>query len=53
MRDFLQVVFKLDKYKTEEAEQADSEQQKLRLGGEKYFATCVGIGYKNLSKVVL
>lgn len=41
MQDFLKVTFKLDPLKSES-----------RVGSDKVTATCVGIGFSNLSKVV-
>lgn len=42
MRDFLKVTFKLDPHKEDNS----------RTGSGKVMATCVGIGFSNLSKVV-
>ena len=45
IRDFFQVMFKVDQQKDEEEE--------LKLGGEKLILTCVGVGYSNVSKAIL
>ena len=47
LKDFFQVVFKMDVDKTAE-DDAD-----LRLGAEKILLTCAGAGFRNLSKVTL
>lgn len=46
IKDFFQVIFKVDEQKNEEEEE-------LKLGGEKLILTCVGIGYSNVSKAIL
>ena len=49
IRDFFQVMFKIDVVK-EETEEGEEE---LRLGGDKIVLTCVGAGFRNLNKVIL
>ena len=44
LKDFFEVVFKLEKYSEAEAE------EELNLGADKVLLTCVGVGYTNLSK---
>ncbi|XP_074604648.1 RNA terminal phosphate cyclase 1 [Brevipalpus obovatus] len=48
MKQILQITFKL-----EVESDLDDQEQKLRKGSEKIIATCVGIGYSNLSKIIL
>ena len=48
MRDFFQVMFKLD---VEHLEHDDS-QTEQRRGADKVILTCVGVGFRNLSKVI-
>lgn len=48
IKDFFQVIFKVDEQKKE-----DEEEEELKLGGEKLILTCVGIGYSNVSKAIL
>ena len=47
----MQVMFKMDVDKTKR--DGDEGEETLRLGGEKILLTCVGAGFKNLSKVTL
>ncbi|XP_015782470.1 RNA 3'-terminal phosphate cyclase-like protein [Tetranychus urticae] len=50
MRQILQIAFKLEvKDKSEE----DERDEDLRKGSEKIMATCVGIGFSNLSKTII
>ena len=50
----MQVMFKMDVDKTKrESGDGDEGEETLRLGGEKILLTCVGAGFKNLSKVTL
>ena len=44
LKDFFEVVFKLEKFS--EAEEGEE----LNLGADKVLLTCVGVGYTNLSK---
>ena len=44
IRDFFQVMFKVDPQTVSE------EEEDMKLGGEKLLLTCVGVGYSNLSK---
>ena len=44
------MMFKMDVDTTQRDEEDD---EPLRLGGEKILLTCVGAGFKNLSKVTL
>ncbi|KAK3594583.1 hypothetical protein CHS0354_006272 [Potamilus streckersoni] len=44
IKDFLQVIFKVDVQTREEED--------LRLGGDKLLLTCVGVGYSNVSKPI-
>ena len=46
VREFFQVMFKLEPHKREDAEE-------LKLGDDKILLTCVGVGYSNLNKVLL
>lgn len=36
-----------------EPQQAQDEDEELRLGGEKLILTCVGVGYSNVSKKIM
>ena len=45
MKVFLQVTFLIEPVKEEE-----EDEEERRTGGEKLTLTCLGIGYKNLSK---
>ncbi len=47
IRDFFHVMFKID------IEKKDEEEENLRTGGDKILLTCVGVGYRNLGKVIL
>ncbi len=47
MKVFLQVTFLIEPVKEDEDE---DEEEERRTGGEKLTLTCLGIGYKNLSK---
>ena len=49
VRDFMEIVFKLETYRGEEEQEAEGG-QKLRLGADKVLLTCVGLGYTNMSK---
>jgi len=49
MKTFLQVTFMIEPVK-EEVDDDDDEEEKRRAGGDKLTLTCLGIGYKNLSK---
>jgi len=44
IRDFLDIMFKLETYKKEE------EEESLKTGTDKVVFTCVGVGFSNLSK---
>ena len=44
MKTFLQVTFMIERVNE------DAEEEERRTGGEKLTLTCLGIGYKNLSK---
>ena len=46
MKTFLQVTFMIEPVKEEE----DEDEEERRAGGDKLTLTCLGIGYKNLSK---
>jgi len=46
IRDFFQVVFKIDEVNE------DEENIDLKTGGNKYILTSVGVGYRNMSKVL-
>lgn len=43
IRDFFQIMFKIDVQKTLEDE---------RKGGDKVLMTCVGVGYSNLNRIL-
>lgn len=43
IRDFLQIMFKIEQQKEDEEE---------HKGGEKVLMTCVGVGYTNISKTL-
>lgn len=47
IRDFFQVMFKVDEKKKED------EEEDLQLGGEKLLLTCVGVGYSNITKAIM
>ena len=49
LRDFFQVMFKLDIIPAAE----EGEDEGLRMGGDKVALTCVGAGFRNLSKPIL
>jgi RNA 3'-terminal phosphate cyclase-like protein len=56
IRDFFGLVFKIDvqQMQTETAgDDTADEDHELKLGGDKVILTCTGVGYRNLSKVVL
>ncbi|XP_074642675.1 RNA 3'-terminal phosphate cyclase-like protein [Tubulanus polymorphus] len=46
MKDFFEVMFKIEPKQS-------AEEEDLNLGGEKLLLTCVGIGYQNLSKAIM
>ena len=46
IRDFFQVMFKLEPHKRPDADE-------LQLGDDKILLTCVGVGFSNLNKVLL
>jgi len=48
MKDFMQIMFKLETYKSEEEQEGDA--GGLRIGADKVLLTCVGLGFTNLSK---
>ncbi|KAK2179271.1 hypothetical protein NP493_500g00016 [Ridgeia piscesae] len=50
LRDFLQVMFKLDVL---QATEEGGGEEGSRLGGDKVELTCVGAGFRNLSKPIL
>jgi RNA 3'-terminal phosphate cyclase-like protein len=45
LRDFFEVVFKLEKFGG-----PDEEYDNLNMGADKVLLTCVGVGFTNLSK---
>ena len=45
IKDFIQVMFKMD------VQKKSVEEEDLKTGGDKIVLTCVGAGYRNLSKV--
>jgi len=49
MKDFMQIMFKLETYESEE-EQEGGDDGGLRIGADKVLLTCVGLGFTNLSK---
>ncbi len=51
IRDYFGVMFKLDVDKQQTCDGDDD--QPLALGGEKVLLTCVGVGFRNLSKVTM
>ncbi len=56
IRDFLGVTFKLEVDRPQEGDSSDpageAGEETLALGGDKVLLTCVGVGFRNLSKVV-
>ena len=46
IRDFFQVMFKLEPHKREDTDE-------LKLGDDKILLTCMGVGFSNLNKVLL
>ena len=46
LRDFFQVMFKIDAAPKNETED-------LRTGGDKLILTCVGVGFRNLNKLIM
>ena len=46
IRDFFQVMFKLEPHKREDTDD-------LKLGDDKILLTCMGVGFSNLNKVLL
>lgn len=49
IRDFFQVIFKVEIDKSEEQKEATNGQQ-LQTGGDKLILTCLGVGYSNINK---
>ncbi|ELU18728.1 hypothetical protein CAPTEDRAFT_218453 [Capitella teleta] len=47
LKDFFQVMFKID------VESKTEDEEELKRGGEKILLTCVGTGFRNMSKVIL
>ena len=52
IRDFFGLVFKIDVEQLKK-DDGDCEDDELKLGGDKILLTCSGVGFRNLSKVVL
>ena len=50
MKDFMQIMFKLETYESEEEQEGGGEEGGLRIGTDKVLLTCVGLGFTNLSK---
>ena len=48
MKDFMQIMFKLETYESEEEQEGGA--GGLRIGADKVLLTCVGLGFTNLSK---
>ena len=51
IKDFFGIMFKFDVDKPGQSEDDDEEQP--ALGGDKVLLTCVGVGFRNLSKVTM
>jgi len=51
IRDFFGLVYKVDVLQLGSAN--ESEEDALKLGGDKVVLTCTGVGFRNLSRVVL
>ena len=50
MKEFMQIMFKLETYHSEEEHEGGSDGDGLRIGADKVLLTCVGLGFTNLSK---
>jgi len=50
MKEFMQIMFKLETYHSEEEQEGGSDGDGLRIGADKVLLTCVGLGFTNLSK---
>lgn len=46
MKEFLQVTFKLDSVNSKDSK------SEYKIGGQKIIATCIGVGFSNLSKTI-
>jgi len=52
IRDYFGLVYKIDVHPTG-SEDTSAEEGALRFGGDKVTLTCTGVGFRNLSRVVL
>ena len=51
LKDSFQVVFRLETYNSSPTNEPDTElDEELSMGANKVVATCVGVGFTNLSK---
>ena len=51
LKDSFQVVFRLETYNSSPTDEPDTElDEELNMGANKVVATCVGVGFTNLSK---
>ena len=51
LKDSFQVVFRLETYNSTPTDEPDTElDEELSMGANKVVATCVGVGFTNLSK---
>ena len=51
LKDSFQVVFRLETYNSSPTDEPDTElDEELSMGANKVVATCVGVGFTNLSK---
>ena len=54
MRDFFQVMFKMESQQSnQDDDAAEDGVEGQRVGGDKVLLTCVGVGFTNLSKTTL
>ena len=51
LKDSFQVVFKLETFNSSPTEESENDlDEELNMGANKVVATCVGVGFTNLSK---
>jgi len=53
IRDFFGLVYKIDVHQPTFGSENMSQENDLQLGGDKVLLTCTGVGFRNLSRVVL
>jgi len=53
IRDYFGLVYKIDVHPSGSEDISADEETVLKAGGDKVMLTCTGVGFRNLSRVVL